>query len=585
MYVWFDALTVYLTATGYPWTKPSGDSLKSAWPPNLQIIGKDIVRFHAIYFPAMLLALDLPLPMRLLAHGHWTVKKLKMSKSVGNVADPMQAMDDFGVDVVRYYMARSVAEWSLEQLEKYLSELQSTLGNVFLRINSPAIKKRLPENYDYNGYLHASEDAPELRDLVANLKPLAKVVDDHLQQLQVADGLEAIVLQLQAVNKMLTDVEPWRADTPDETVAKVYAVSSEALRICAILLQPFIPSKAAMLLDALGVDASARTWAHAQFGTGIVGERLDRAPLPIAVERFTSFDMRATSGRDLDVVIDGQLYIGNLASARNLSHHPELGITHVVSVCPDFSTDTLHHLRIDVQDCETEDFLIHLPDACRFIQSAIHERGKVLVHCVMGISRSAAVVAAYLMMTRGLSYVDAISYIRQRRPQVQPNYGFIKQLQTFAACNYEPSRINPAYRAWKRRQRQDVNHFLTIVHDTTAIIPDKLYLSSDFPRDLDQAACLVSYLGMTHCVSITPAEEIPACLTIKRRQLRIPEDKRDQLLLALPDLCKYIEDAISNGGRVLVHCLSESCAATVVCSFREFPSVCPLRTYRGLQRK
>lgn len=122
IYVWIDALTVYLSAAGYPW--PSMEAGRACgWPPNLQIIGKDILRyallvfasdirklmecsFHAIYFPAILQALGLPLTTQLLTHSHWTVDQRKMSKSVGNVADPVQAIDEFGIDVVRFYLAR-----------------------------------------------------------------------------------------------------------------------------------------------------------------------------------------------------------------------------------------------------------------------------------------------------------------------------------------------------------------------------------------------------------------------------------------------------------------------------------------------
>ncbi|KAJ3488505.1 hypothetical protein NLI96_g2773 [Meripilus lineatus] len=148
IYVWIDALTTYLSATGYPWRDANGSGVSSGWPPNLQIIGKDILRFHAIYFPAMLLALDLPLPKQLLSHSHWTVDQRKMSKSIGNVADPIQAIDEYGLDVVRYYLARvggrfkDDVDWSTSQLEKHSKEITSLLGNLYLRITSQKIEAR-----------------------------------------------------------------------------------------------------------------------------------------------------------------------------------------------------------------------------------------------------------------------------------------------------------------------------------------------------------------------------------------------------------------------------------------------------------
>jgi len=105
IYVWFDALINYLTGAGYPWDTEAQKS-QSLWPPDLQVVGKDIIRFHTVYFPAMLQALNLPPPKRLLAHSHWTVNRRKMSKSIGNVVDPFQVMEDFGTDLVRYYLAR-----------------------------------------------------------------------------------------------------------------------------------------------------------------------------------------------------------------------------------------------------------------------------------------------------------------------------------------------------------------------------------------------------------------------------------------------------------------------------------------------
>ena len=106
MYVWLEALVNYLTAVGYPWINDAQRVLKDFWPTNVHVVGKDIVRFHAVIFPALLLALEIPLPQTILAHGHWTMAKQKMSKSVGNVVDPFEVMRIYGVDAVRYYLLR-----------------------------------------------------------------------------------------------------------------------------------------------------------------------------------------------------------------------------------------------------------------------------------------------------------------------------------------------------------------------------------------------------------------------------------------------------------------------------------------------
>ncbi|KAI0268086.1 tRNA synthetases class I (M)-domain-containing protein [Gloeopeniophorella convolvens] len=279
VYVWFDALTNYLTGVGYPWNGEE-QGAKVYWPPDLQVVGKDIVRFHAIYFPAMLQALGLPLPKRLLAHSHWTVNRRKMSKSVGNVIDPFIAIDELGVDLVRYYLARvggrfrDDVDWSGEQLEKHAAELQSLLGNFYLRVTSTAIRKRLHKDLHSNlrPLLEQSLETDKLKEAATPLQTLASVVDGHVKELNLADALEAIVHQLKAANVMLNLTEPWAKSTPQALIEKVYALSLETLRICGILLQPYIPAKAGELLDVMGVPPSERSLSHGEYLCGTIGE-------------------------------------------------------------------------------------------------------------------------------------------------------------------------------------------------------------------------------------------------------------------------------------------------------------------------
>ena len=173
----------------------------------------------------MLQALDLPLPKRILAHSHWTVNRRKMSKSIGNVVDPFQAMEVLDTDLVRYYLARvggrfkddvgeskygcvttlpeliTSPDWSSEQLEKNAAELQSLLGNFYLRITSAAIRRRLPEgsHSHLRESLEQSLNTESLKEVANRLQHLASVVDHHLKELRVAEALEAIIHQLKAV--------------------------------------------------------------------------------------------------------------------------------------------------------------------------------------------------------------------------------------------------------------------------------------------------------------------------------------------------------------------------------------------------
>ncbi|KAF9445263.1 hypothetical protein P691DRAFT_710598 [Macrolepiota fuliginosa MF-IS2] len=286
VYVWFDALLVYLSGVGYPDAETAG--IPAPWPPNLQVIGKDILRFHAIYLPAMLIALDLPLSRQILVHAHWTVDQKKMSKSIGNVADPIEAISEHGVDIVRWYLARvggrwrADVDWSKPQLEKHSREIQSMLGNYFLRVTSPKLVARAataPHLSLKSIKKHYATRDDELSKALNHLLDLQREtplkVRQEMENLEVAEALQHLTELMRVANKILTDIAPWQKSTPVELVYATYATAIETLRVLGICLQPFIPSTAERLLDALGLEkGSGRTWHSAEsLGGSIEDER------------------------------------------------------------------------------------------------------------------------------------------------------------------------------------------------------------------------------------------------------------------------------------------------------------------------
>ncbi|KAF8195680.1 protein-tyrosine phosphatase-like protein [Mycena galopus ATCC 62051] len=156
--------------------------------------------------------------------------------------------------------------------------------------------------------------------------------------------------------------------------------------------------------------------------------------------------------KNVDAIIENKLYLGNLVAARSTRSLTERRITHVLSVCADpipaeLPQSGITHFRINIEDVDYADLLIHLPSACQFIDRAIRSGGAVLVHD--GLSRSAAVVAAYLMWSYRLSATKALETVRRARDQIWPNAGFQEQLVLFELCQYQPSPANGVYASWK----------------------------------------------------------------------------------------------------------------------------------------
>ena len=259
MYVWMDALTNYLSVLDYP---DREGRFSEFWPCNLHVIGKDITRFHTVYWPAFLMAADLPLPKQVFAHGFLTVKGEKMSKSLGNVLDPMVLTDHYGVDALRYFFLREVpfgrdGSFSDEAIvNRVNADLANDIGNLAQRSLSMIGKNcdaTLPTPQEFT-----AEDTAVL-DLFDGLKGHT---DAAMQGHEVHNYLAAVMDAVSEANRYFAAEEPWalKKENP-ERMGTVLYVTAELVRQAAILLQPVIPAGASQLLDLLEIDADKRDFA------------------------------------------------------------------------------------------------------------------------------------------------------------------------------------------------------------------------------------------------------------------------------------------------------------------------------------
>ncbi|KAF9418847.1 methionyl-tRNA synthetase [Podila epigama] len=279
MYVWMDALTNYLTVTGYPWKDMSeANKAVSGWPADAHVVGKDILRFHAVYWPAFLMAAGLPLPKQIVAHAHWTQRKTKMSKSIGNVVDPFVAMKTFGTDTIRFYLMNDGglvddADYSNELVhERYRKMLAGQLGNLLNRTVSKALNPsmQIPRQPSLEN-AHGDDKALHFK-----LNVVAKAVDEAMTAYKTPQAIGAIFDVLAEVNAHFQSSAPWKLvkdPSQKDRLDTVLWYALESTRMAGILLQPFMPTKAAEILDRLNIRPDERTWDHAQLGKGWQTER------------------------------------------------------------------------------------------------------------------------------------------------------------------------------------------------------------------------------------------------------------------------------------------------------------------------
>lgn len=255
IYVWFDALINYLTAVGFP---DDGARFAHYWPADVHVIGKDIVRFHCLYWPAMLMSADLPLPGQIAVHGFTTLEGRKISKSTGNVVSPVELVDEFGVDAVRYYLLRTLSFSSdgdfqrAGLIQRYNDELAKDLGNLLNRVMSMLKRYR-------QGHIPRAGASGELElDLQRVAAGARQGAEEALAKWEFGQALESIWGLVRRANRYLEQSEPWklaRRAEQQERLDTVLFCAAESLRLLAIYLAPFIPTACDRILSQLGLPA------------------------------------------------------------------------------------------------------------------------------------------------------------------------------------------------------------------------------------------------------------------------------------------------------------------------------------------
>jgi len=261
MYVWLDALTNYITALGYP--DIGGNDFKEFWPADYHVIGKDIIRFHAIYWPAFLMSADLPLPKTIFAHGFINVDGAKMSKSVGNVLSPDDLVDTYGLDQIRYFLMREIAHgqdgnFAHEQVVSRINaDLANGLGNLAQRTLSMIYKNcdgALPKPHQQ------TEDDEEL---LAKVYAMLPKVQAEFEGFKINRALEHVWAVIGACDAYVDAQAPWTLKKTDfERMETVLYILAEAIRCLSIIVQPVVPSSAGRLLDQLAIPEDQRYFEH-----------------------------------------------------------------------------------------------------------------------------------------------------------------------------------------------------------------------------------------------------------------------------------------------------------------------------------
>ncbi len=275
VYVWVDALSNYITSLGYP--NIEDERFKKYWPADLHLVGKEIVRFHTIIWPCLLMALELELPKQVFGHGWLIINGGKISKSLGNYKDPREYIESYGVDAVRYYALREVpfgsdGNFSEEALiTRTNTDLANTLGNLVNRTIS------MSKKYFDSIVTNPKVTEPLDDDLINSVLALKDKVANKMEELKVNEAIDEIMEVLKKCNKYIDDTTPWilaKDETKKDRLATVLYNLLESIRICAILLSPFIPNTSAEIFEQLNTKETGYNTIDS-FGNLKINEKLN----------------------------------------------------------------------------------------------------------------------------------------------------------------------------------------------------------------------------------------------------------------------------------------------------------------------